>query len=68
MRKRKGKRPNPEYSVRSVDGKTLRWEWFYETELGIYPRSWSRRFPHLASRGRWVVTSIKNPVQNKKTT
>ena len=56
---RKSKRPEPEYSKRAYDGKTLRWEWKYETELGIYPKDWSRRFPHLADRGRWVITEVK---------
>ena len=56
---RKSKRPEPEYSTRAYDGKTLRWEWKYETELNIYPKDWSRRFPHLADRGRWVITEGK---------
>ena len=33
---RRSKRPQPEYSKSAYDGKTLRWEWKYETELGIY--------------------------------
>ena len=45
--------------TRAYDGKTLRWEWKYEGELGIYPKDWARRFPHLAERGRWVITEIK---------
>jgi len=56
---RKSKRPEPEYSKRAYDGKTLRWEWKYETELGVYPKDWARRFPHLADRGRWVITEVK---------
>ena len=56
---RKSKRPEPEYSTRAYYGKTLRWEWKYETELNIYPKDWSRRFPHLADRGRWVITEVK---------
>ena len=56
---RKSKRQEPEYSKRAYDGKTLRWEWKYETELGIYPKDWARRFPHLADRGRWVITEVK---------
>ena len=53
------KRPEPEYSKRAYDGKTRRWEWKYETELGVYPKDWARRFPHLADRGRWVITEVK---------
>ena len=55
----KNKRPPPEYSTRAYDGKTVRWEWKYEGELGVYPKDWARRFPHLAERGRWVITEIK---------
>mgnify|MGYP000362391798 CR=1 FL=1 len=62
MRKRIARRPKPETSKRQ-DGKLLKWEWFYETELGNYPRSWIKRFPHVADRGRWVVTEI---VDNEK--
>ena len=59
MRKRIAHRPKPETSCRQ-DGKVLTWEWFYETELGIFPRSWIKRFPHLSERGRWVITEIKD--------
>ena len=56
---KRSKRPQQEYSTRAYDGKTLRWEGTYETELNIYPKDWSRRFPHLADRGRWVITEVK---------
>ena len=57
---KRDKRPQPEYSTRAYDGKALRWEWKYETELNIYPKDWARRFPHLADHGRWVITEIKD--------
>ena len=56
---KRGKRPVPEYSKRGYDGWINKWEWFYETELGVYPKDWARRFPHLADRGRWVITEVK---------
>ena len=59
VNRKKSKRPPPEYSTRAYDGKTLRWEWKYEGELGIYPKDWARRFLHLAERGRWVITEVK---------
>ena len=33
--KQRSKRPPPEYSTRAYDGKTLRWEWKDEGELGV---------------------------------
>lgn len=57
---KRGPRPKPEYSLRPFDRAKVKWEWRYETELGIYPRDWAVRFPHLADRGRWVITEIQH--------
>ena len=59
VNRKKSKRPPPEYSTRAYDGKTLRWEWKYEAELVFYTKDCARPFPHLAERGRWVITEVK---------
>tara|TARA_R100000655_G_scaffold85135_1_gene124779 strand:+ start:70 stop:273 length:204 start_codon:yes stop_codon:yes gene_type:complete len=58
MKNKPRKKRIVEYSKRSYDGKTLQWTWMTDVELGITKYRDSKRFPHLADNGRWVITKI----------
>lgn len=56
--KKKSPRPKPEIVQRKFDGKWVRWEWKYETELGLVHPSVAKRWDALHTRGRWVITDV----------
>jgi len=52
----------PETVQREYDGKWVRWEWKYDTELGLVHPSVAKRWDYLHSRGRWVATAVMDEV------
>ena len=64
-KKKKSFRPAPETVQREYDGKWVRWEWKYDTELGLVHPSVAKRWDYLHSRGRWVITAVMDNVKPK---